>query len=335
MQNSCYQIERIHWIDVARGFCMIALVLYHTESYYIDTYHVFQYNWCSNFLKTFFFLSGYLLYKEGIEYDEDYISHKTKRIIKTLLIPYFIFTLILILPKCYAHSLDIQEALMNIIAGKASWFITTLILSELLFITILRWSKNKVLMLALTSILGLAVALILSKTTIHNPWCFQQSLAVFCLLFLGFVFHQYEQYFRHLNWTYVLLSTAVLIVILKIIVKKENIVLNIYPLEISNLTFYFMDTIVGISLIIAISKLIAKNKLLEYTGKLSIIIYFLNGGVSVITSRIMNQVGFSYDEQYFRVIILFFINYLIVLFVSHMIYQYLPFMIGRNEQTAK
>jgi fucose 4-O-acetylase-like acetyltransferase len=224
---------------------------------------------------------------------------------------------------------------MNIIAGKASWFITTLILSELLFITILRWSKNKVLMLALTSILGLAVALILSKTTIHNPWCFQQSLAVFCLLFLGFVFHQYEQYFRHLNWTYVLLSTAVLIVILKVIVEKENIVLNIYPLEISNLTFYFMDTIVGISLIIAISKLIAKNKLLEYTGKLSIIIYFLNGGVSVITSRIMNQVGFSYDEQYFRVIILFFINYLIVLFVSHMIYQYLPFMIGRNEQTAK
>lgn len=335
MQNSCYQIERIHWIDVARGFCMIALVLYHTESYYIDTYHVFQYNWCSNFLKTFFFLSGYLLYKEGIEYDEGYISHKTKRIIKTLLIPYFIFTLILILPKCYAHSLDIQEALMNIIAGKASWFITTLILSEFLFITILRWSKNKVLMLALTSILGLAVALILSKTTIHNPWCFQQSLAVFCLLFLGFVFHQYEQYFRHLNWTYVLLSTAVLIVILKIIVEKENIVLNIYPLEISNLTFYFMDTIVGISLIIAISKLIAKNKLLEYTGKLSIIIYFLNGGVSVITSRIMNQVGFSYDEQYFRVIILFFINYLIVLFISHMIYQYLPFMIGRNEQTAK
>lgn len=313
---------------------MLAIVLYHTESYYIDTYHVFEYGWCNNFLKTFFFLSGYLLYKKGEVYNNHYIKKKTKRILKTLLVPYFIFTLILLIPKCYVHHLDMQEAFTNIILGKASWFVTTLILSELIFIAVLRCSKHIVPMLALTSILGFVAALFFSSATVYNPWCFQQSLAVLSFLSLGYIYHQYEQRFQFLNHTYVLLSAAMMIIILKVVVDRQNLTLNIYPLEISSLAVYFIDALTGISLIIAMSKLIAHNRLLEYTGKLSIIIYFLNGSVSVITSRMMNQAGFPYDEQYHRVIIMFCINYVIVLFVSHVIYQYLPFMIGRNKQAA-
>lgn len=335
MQNSYHQIDRIHWIDIARGICIIALVLYHTESYYIDTYHVFQFNWCNNFLKTFFFLSGYLLYKEGKVYDNDFIKYKTKRIVKTLLIPYFIFTIALVIPKYYALHFHIQEALTNIVLGKASWFVSTLILSELLFISILRWSKNSFLTLPITSIIGLVAALILSKCTTYNPWCFQQSLAVFSLLYLGFIYHQYEKRLQNLNWTYILISAGVTMIMLKIIVEKQKLVLNVYPLEINNLFFYIIDAIVGISLIIATSKIIANNKLLEYTGKLSIIIYFLNGGVSVITSNMMNQVGFVYNELYYRVIIMFCMNLLIVLFISHIIYQYLPFIIGLKKQASQ
>jgi fucose 4-O-acetylase-like acetyltransferase len=189
--------------------------------------------------------------------------------------------------------------------------------------------------LPITSIIGLVAALILSKCVTYNPWCFQQSLAVFSLLYLGFIYHQYEKRLQNLNWTYILISAGVTMIILKIIVEKQKLVLNVYPLEINNLFFYIIDAIVGILLIIATSKIIANNKLLEYTGKLSIIIYFLNGGVSVITSNMMNQVGFVYNELYYRVIIMFCMNLLIVLFISHIIYQYLPFIIGLKKQASQ
>ena len=336
MQDSHHQIERLHWIDFARGLCMVAIVFYHTESYYIDVYHVFQYNWISNFLKAFFFLSGYLLFKKEQQYDSAFLIYKLNRIFKTLIIPYFVFTLILTVPKCYAHGLDIGETLINIVTGQASWFITTLILTELCFISILYCcSRYKVLILLLISVLGLIAAPYVDSMTNYNPWCFKQALAAFIFLFLGYIYHQYEQRFVFLKPLYILILSLVLIIILKVMVEKYHIMLSIYPVNISNMLFFLIDGIVGIALIISASKMISHNKLIEYTGKLSIIIYFLNGGVSVITSRIMNHIGFSYDEQYYRVLIMFIINYCIVLLVAHIIYQYLPFMIGRNKQAAQ
>jgi hypothetical protein len=111
MQDSYHKIERIHWIDFTRGLCMIVVVFYHTESYYIDVYHVLKYDWLSNFLKAFFFLSGYLLFKREEKHDSTFLKYKLNRIIRSLIIPYFAFTLILAVPKCYAHGLDIGETL--------------------------------------------------------------------------------------------------------------------------------------------------------------------------------------------------------------------------------
>lgn len=331
MQDSYHKIERIHWIDFTRGLCMIVVVFYHTESYYIDVYHVFKYDWLSNFLKAFFFLSGYLLFKRGENHDSTYLIYKLNRILRSLIIPYFVFTLILAVPKCYAHGLDIGETLKIIIMGQASWFVTTLILTELCFISILHWcSKYKVLVLLLTSVLGLITAPYIDSITNNNPWCFQQALAAFIFLFLGYLYHQYEQHFRFFKQFYIVLLFFVLIIIMKVIADKYNMEVSIYPVNISNMLFFLIDAIIGIALIISFSQLISGSKLIEYTGKLSIIIYFLNGGVSVVTSKIMNHIGFGYDEQYYRVFIMFIVNYSIVLIISHIIYHYLPFMIGRN-----
>ncbi len=332
MQNSNHQIERIHWIDLARGISIIAVILYHTESYYIDVYHVFQYNWLCNFLKVFFFLSGYLLYKENQVYDNRFISYKIKRIFRTLVIPYFIFTTIMALPKVYYHGLALDDVLMDIILGNASWFVATLISAELLFILIFRLNHliNAHIILAIISILGLIVVPFIDSIT-FDPWCYLQCSVVTIFLFLGFVFHEYESYLKKLNWYYVLFITTIFIIILKMIVYRENITLSIYPLDINNILFYVFDGLIGILLIVSLSKIILSNRIIEYTGKLSIIIYFLNGGISIITSNIMNKIGFSYNEYYYRVIMVFIINYIILFIIAHIIYQYFPFIIGKRK----
>ncbi|WP_390892520.1 OpgC domain-containing protein, partial [Prevotella melaninogenica] len=52
--------ERVHWIDMLRGFCMLSILLDHTEIYYTGG-NLIPYDWyVSNVLIVFFFLSGYL-----------------------------------------------------------------------------------------------------------------------------------------------------------------------------------------------------------------------------------------------------------------------------------
>ena len=54
-------MQRKIWIDNLRGFCMLAILLDHTEIYYTGE-NVIDYNlYVANVLIVFFMLSGYLI----------------------------------------------------------------------------------------------------------------------------------------------------------------------------------------------------------------------------------------------------------------------------------
>ena len=56
-------LERKTWIDLLRGICMLAILLDHTELYYTGG-NIIDYNfYVVNALVVFFFLSGYLFFK--------------------------------------------------------------------------------------------------------------------------------------------------------------------------------------------------------------------------------------------------------------------------------
>ena len=80
-------MQRKVWIDNLRGFCMLAILLDHTEIYYTGE-NVIDYNlYVANVLIVFFILSGYLMYKTTFN-----IKHKLYSIFRTLFIPYIVFT---------------------------------------------------------------------------------------------------------------------------------------------------------------------------------------------------------------------------------------------------
>ena len=71
--TSINSLKRIGWIDNLRGFCMLAILLDHTESYYLD-YHIINQNlYLTDALVFFFILSGYLMYKPQQQYE--YTNH--------------------------------------------------------------------------------------------------------------------------------------------------------------------------------------------------------------------------------------------------------------------
>ncbi len=79
-------MKRKHWIDSIKGISMIAILLYHTEYYYTGKVLTNYSLYVTNALILFFFVSGYLMYKN--EFD---IRKKNKKYIKRLITSLFLF----------------------------------------------------------------------------------------------------------------------------------------------------------------------------------------------------------------------------------------------------
>ena len=144
------QKERKHWVDALRGFCMVAILLDHTEIYFTGTNIIDYRHYVSNVLVVFFFLSGYLFYR-----DESFsLRKKLVSIVRSLLVPYFIFTTIIAIPKALVHGMDIGTTLLTVVTGQASWFVAALIVAEIVFSTVLWVFKGKSLSLLTLALVG-------------------------------------------------------------------------------------------------------------------------------------------------------------------------------------
>ena len=123
-------MQRIGWIDFLRGISMILILIFHTETYYKENNVTPYYIYTSNAILLFYFISGYLFYQnKTFQWQKRILS-----ILRSLLIPYFIFTILLAVPKLLVRQMEISwmEIAVNILTGRASWFIAALILGELL-----------------------------------------------------------------------------------------------------------------------------------------------------------------------------------------------------------
>lgn len=122
---------------------MTAILYDHTDIYYSDS-NVLPYElYVPNALTAFFVLSGYLMYKRS----GFCLKNKIRSIMKGLLLPYLIFTIAMALPKSLANGLsfNIADMLINVLSGKASWFVAALFIAEMLFSIAIRLTKGRTL----------------------------------------------------------------------------------------------------------------------------------------------------------------------------------------------
>lgn len=154
--------QRKRWIDCLRGFCMMAILLFHAEIYYTGT-SIIGYNlYVSDALYLFFMLSGYLLYKKAGMID---IKYKLKSVLRNLLWPYFIFTSVMAVPKALAHGERVDNVwvlVQNVVTGQASWFIAALIVAEILFVITLRLCRGSLFALGSVCVLSFCCSALLA-----------------------------------------------------------------------------------------------------------------------------------------------------------------------------
>lgn len=323
-------MQRKIWVDNLRGFCMLAILLDHTEIYYTGD-NVIDYNlYVVNALVLFFILSGYLMYK-GSNFN---IRHKLHSIFRGLLIPYLIFTTILYIPKSLIHGsgVNISEMATNILTGQASWFVAALCITELIFALTLWITKEKSIGILTTGICGFGISIYLS--TGNQPYFWQLDNACQALFFLciGYFYHKYELVFNKINKLSYISILFIFYLIIKVYEYVNHVELLIWNIHITNYPLFLIDIFVSSLLIIQVFKMLPNSKWLSWTGKHSIVYYFLCGGVPLLVSKLFTKLGCSYQGNYLLVVAAFLLVYIITSIITYFIYRYFPFIVGKKYE---
>lgn len=325
--------QRIHWIDLLRGICIIAILLDHTEIYYTGT-NIIDYNaYVVNALTIFFMISGYLMYKEsGFDIKKKMIS-----IAQTLLLPYFVFSALISIPKNLVHGNEINLAniLEQIILGQASWFIAALCIAEVIFAITIWITHGKTKALFIIGITGFGLSIYLSQGKQPYTWQLDNSLQAQLFLWIGYTYHKYEETLNKNNASLYTAFLFVILIIIKIYENKNCINLLVWPISINNYPIFILDVILCSWIMANFFKRLPPCKWLEWTGSHSLIYYFLCGGVPLITSKIFNKIGLSYQGNYMLVIAAFLLVYIVSTILTWFIYKYLPFTIGKKYERNK
>lgn len=322
-------MERKHWIDLLRGICMLAILLFHTEVYYADGGIIDYKLYVSNALVLFFLLSGYLMYKEqGFRLRKKLIS-----IARGILLPYFIFTLLIAIPKALVHGneINIADMLLPIVSGKASWFVATLFGAEIVFSVMIYLSKGRTTVLAVMCIVSFIVSICLPSTENGYFWCLDNVLQAILFLFAGYYYHIHENIFdRYFRTPYSLPILLILLIGIKIYECKGGVDIIICPIRISNYFVFLADMLVGSLFLIYLCKKLPPCKGIEWVGTHSLVYYFICGGVPLLTGKLFGKTGLAYKGNYATVLLAFVVVCTVSTCIVWFIYRYLPFMVGKK-----
>lgn len=321
--------NRIHWLDSLRGLCMMAILYDHTRIYYIGN-NAIRNLYITDALYLFFIISGYFIYKPN---GEVCVKHKMKSILRTLVIPYFIFTTAMAIPKAVANGreLDLIGITTDILTGQASWFVAALAVAEILFISALKIVKRNIKWLFAVCITTSIASIWLSTVTSYCFWQTDKALMAMLYLFIGYAYHKYESNIRNdIKWIVVCLLAFVF---LKIYVVWADITLTIF--NISNYVVSAANVVIGCLAMFGLFRNLPPCRMLEWIGKHSLVYYFLCGGVPLLVSKLAAHVGFYYNNSHVRVFVAFAIVLIVSTILTWTIYRYIPFVTGRRRSNRQ
>ena len=324
-------MNRVLWIDQLRGFCMMAILWFHTEMYYACSDVTPYALYVGDVLATFFFLSGYL-FLSGKSFSA---RSKMMTIVRRLIIPYFFFTLLFVLPKAIVHDEmnELSTMIIKIFLGQSSWFLSALIVGELLFVLLIQLTKGKDLYIGLFAILCLVLAGIIGNhyspwLNPYNYWHINEAILACFLMSAGFLFqkheHRFQQYFNRFTLTILLL----IFLLLKLVIIRNGMEMVLGSIHASNYPVFIADLLVSILLMISIFRYIPKISFMQWTGQRSLVYYFICGGVPLIVAMSFNKFGWPYSG-YMSLLMAFIVVYLLSSLLTFAIYKYLPFIIGK------
>ena len=330
---------RIVWVDVARGVAMLAILLFHTEMRYAEVEIIPYSMYVENFLALFFFVSGYLFVSPKRQFT---LRGKLVSIAKRLVVPYVLFVSLMAVPKAYAHGDDLTlwSFLGGLVSGRASWFVSALIVVSLYYALVehllcrLVKSRGHVhdLLLTLFAVLPLCCVLPLHIDAASIP-----GVSAIAVLFVhaGRLYRQAEPWIDSRldvsalrKWLLVAFAVVALFV-LKGYEIRNDVNMTFYVIIIDSYPLFYADTLLFCLLAVTVLKSIPYTfavRPLVWVGAHSLVYYFVSGGVPIIVSRLM----LPYDGTCYGLVLLAFVLVcLVASAITWVVYKFFPWAVGR------
>ena len=334
---------RLLWIDLLRGFLMLAIIFDHTEICFTGDNIVPYRMYVPDVLMAFFFLSGYLFYRpEGFR-----LRHKLHSWLRGVLMPYFIFTSALALPKAWLHGADgsLSDLLLTILTGQGSWFIASLAVAELLFCLLLWLSRAHWRWLAGAGLFAVALAYGFGTRRLAfeaNWWHVNEAVVALPSLLLGYMAHRFDK--LGTRWRLGLFALLLVLSLpVNVLVASSSwpsvlvgalVLPRLFLVKnaLSVLLLYLLFTISqrdGVRWVEQMPRWLAA--MVSWTGRRSIVYYFFSSGIPTALTAVFSRLGYTYRGCYVEVLVVFLLNLLLITLVTWAIYRYLPWTTGRRK----
>ncbi len=275
--------ERVSWIDICRGIGIVLVIYGHGLSGDSYRYIIYAFH-----MPLFFFLSGVVFHHRKYEHFFTFL----KKSIKGVLIPYFMYAFITfgiaLLHAKNPFSDAAFRQFLGIFYGNGAtgglgfnvvlWFLPCLFITRLIFAIITEHVNKKtaiIFFLFLFSVLGYLYALYLP--TAKLPFGIETALTAVVFFGIGYLWNARSDKTNILFSKYLWILFGIFIINLVLFAtlnySLHNQQIDMRLNKFSNYVYFYLAAFSGIFSTIAGSMLIGKNKIIEYIGKHSLVLF--------------------------------------------------------------
>ncbi len=275
--------ERINWVDVARGIGVLLVIYGHGLAATPLRFIIYSFH-----MPLFFFLSGLVFHKRK---NEKYLT-VLKKDFKRILIPYFIFAAISFTLWLSNIPFDrirwdlVLKQIIGIFYGSGNngylainivlWFLPCLFIVKQIFWFISRLEIKLIIpILFLFSALGYSFYIF--APNIKLPFGFESALTGVVFFGLGYMWNfipdKYNQIFKKYTLVFILILFVSTIIFSLTNFNIYNHQVDLRLNRINNYFLFYLAAFSGILSVILISMKINKDRVLEYFGRNSLLLF--------------------------------------------------------------
>ena len=315
--------ERLSWLDVLKGIGIVLVAIGHIYS------NQTVFNWLYSFHMPLFFLAAGWVYKEKT------ILTDIKRRIQTIVVPYFSFGLLVLLywqviERRFRNSdMSFMDSLLGLFSGCYDnldfnvhlWFLPCFFVIVVLFNILVMNLGGRKIAYVVSALMSL-IYVVLPMPEL--PWGINRVFKYIGFYAVGVFLAGRETKIADRN-----VGTGVAAVVLLTV----NFFLSLYNLTTG--LMWFVTALIGVTAMILISQFINENKILQYFGRISLIVLCIHGPVYRIVVKIVSIPLHMGTDAVRENILLAMIVVAITMIICSVAYEVVvriaPWMIGKKR----
>lgn len=330
MNNIIENKRNIIWINTGRALSIIGIYIAHCNFYYLNLESAALLFTNLFRISFFYFISGFLFFRSLEKYSR---KEKFQKILNKLLWPAIFFPSLIWLPKMIAHGnvIDLESFVVNIFGGIATWFVSSIIVGQLLLLLILYVIKKYIYTLAVSFVLFLLAFYLNNINPDPFPWYYKSGMIGAFFLSLGGGLYKYVNNIEKYISIKSLLISGIACIIMHIYCFNYNIYQNIMSVDYDNILLGLFNNLLGIFFMIQLCHYIPEIKWLQYIGKNSIVFYFFGGGVPLVMGYLVRT--YIPFQGYLMTILVTILCLFIVFPINYIIKRYFAWTLDFSKIT--